>query len=204
VSLSSLPTPQITSPSTSTYIPYEIQRRFPLPPATLGAIFSSSAVSNSVRLDSSAAHPPTGVASACNRNLSSPHVESILLILTCLFRPIYHTSLVLISPVLVLLIGADSHQRDTVPVPPLLHITFRFTPFIAPLLFPCPPLRQRSSAFCPRHISCSTYATYSICGCRYAGKVVITFSRHCVWTVDPLTFLAFVEPFCRPSLFLSN
>jgi hypothetical protein len=128
VSLSSLPTPQITSPSTSTYIPYEIQRRFPLPPATLGAIFSSSAVSNSVRLDSSAAHPPTGVASACNRNLSSPHVESILLILTCLFRPIYHTSLVLISPVLVLLIGADSHQRGTAPVPPRLQTSFTLRP----------------------------------------------------------------------------
>jgi hypothetical protein len=115
------------------------------------------------------------VASACYRNLSSPHVESILPILTCLFRPIYHTSLVLISPVVVLLIGADSHQRDTVPVPPLLHIIFRFTPFTAPLLFPCPPLCQRSSAFCSTHISCSTYATYSICGCHYAGKVVISF-----------------------------
>jgi hypothetical protein len=68
------------------------------------------------------------VASACNRNLSSPHVESILPILTCLFRPIYHTSLILISPVLVPLIGADSHQRGTAPVPPRLQTPFTLRP----------------------------------------------------------------------------
>jgi hypothetical protein len=95
---------------------------------TLGAVSSSFIISNSVQLDSSAAHPPTGVASACNRNLSSPHVESILSILTCLFLPIYHTSLVLISPVLVLLIGADSHQRGTAPVPPRLQTSFTLRP----------------------------------------------------------------------------
>jgi hypothetical protein len=99
-----------------------------LPPVTLGAVSSSLIISNSVQLDSSAAHPPTGVASACNRNLSSPHVESILPILTCLFRPIYHTSLVLISPVLVLLIGADSHQRGTAPVPPRLQTPLTLRP----------------------------------------------------------------------------
>jgi hypothetical protein len=40
---------------------------------------------------------------------------------------------------------------------------------------------------------------YSICGCRTAGKVVFSFSRHCVWTVYPLSFLHFVGAFCRHS-----
>jgi hypothetical protein len=67
------------------------------------------------------------------------------------------------------------------------------------LLFPSPPLRQRSSDFTPRNISCSTYATYSVCGCRTAGIVVFSISRHCVWNVDHLSFLPFVGAFCRPS-----
>jgi hypothetical protein len=150
VALSSLPTPQITSPSIFAHIRYELQRGLTMAPATRGVVYSSSANGNTVLLNWLAAYPRTGFASACKSYLLFTRLRFFqAAAFDAPWRSICRYLRVLISPVRLLLTGADSHQRDTVPVPPLLHIIYRFTPFIAPLHFPCPPLRQRSSAFCP-------------------------------------------------------
>jgi hypothetical protein len=149
MALSTLPTPHILNASTSARTRCESQCRFSSPPATHGVVYSSSANGNTVLLNYLAASPRTGFASACK---SYPLFTRLRFFQAAAFdapwRPLCRNLRVSVSPVRLLLIGADSHQRGTVPVPPLLYIIFRFTPFIAPLLFPCPLLRQRSSAFC--------------------------------------------------------
>jgi hypothetical protein len=150
MALSTLPTPHIPNASTLALTRCELQCRLTSPPATNGVVFSSSANGNTFLLNYLAAFSRTGFASACKSYLLFTRLRFFqAAALDAPWRPICRNLRVSVSPVRLLLIGADSHQRGTVPVPPLLHIIFRFTPFIAPLLFPCPPLRQRSSAFCP-------------------------------------------------------
>jgi hypothetical protein len=150
VALSTLFTPHIPSASTSALTRSESQRRCTWPPSTLGVVFFSSANGKTFLLNYLDAFTRPGFASASKWYLLFIRLRFFqAAALDAPWRPVCRNLRVSVSPVRLLLIGADSHQRGTVPVPPLLHIIFRFTPYIAPLLFPCPPLRQRSSAFCP-------------------------------------------------------
>jgi hypothetical protein len=129
VALSSLPTPHITNASTSALTRCELQCRLTLPPATHGVVFSSYANGNAFLLNLLAAHPRTGFASACKSYLHFTRLQFIYAAaLDAPWRPICRNLRVSVSPVRLLLIGADSHQRGTVPVPPLLHIIFVLRP----------------------------------------------------------------------------
>jgi hypothetical protein len=142
------PLPKITSVSTSAHIRYELQRGLTLPPVTLGAVSSSFIISNSVRVDSFPAHPPTGVASACSRNLSFPLVESILPLLTRLGA----LSVVILGSSSVPFLPYSSAPIATGAPQSRFRRAFEYLSLyaqIAPLLFPCPPLRQRSAHFSP-------------------------------------------------------